>query len=72
MTCYRLITENANDLIALINPIKSSVPKFEFEYINEAAFHKILGYLSEDLIGRRAGEIVHPADLDHLFHNFPS
>ncbi len=54
---YRLISENANDMIHIFNE------KFEFEYINEQAFMKFMGYLKDDLIGKSGLEFIHPADL---------
>ncbi len=54
---YRVITENANDLIAVQND------KFEYEYINEPVFKKILGYSSNDLIGKTNLHLIHPDDL---------
>ncbi|MHA1270057.1 MAG: sensor histidine kinase [Candidatus Helarchaeota archaeon] len=53
---YRLISENANDMIAIINH------KYKYEYINEAN-KKIMGYSSEELVGRYAIELVHPDDV---------
>ena len=53
---YRLISENANDLIHIFND------KYELEYINEA-FMKFMGYLKDDLIGKSSLEFIHPADL---------
>lgn len=54
---FQLITENANDLIAVHNN------KFEYEYINEPVFKKILGYTKEDLIGKTNLNLIHPEDL---------
>ena len=54
---YRLITENANDLIAILND------RFEYEYINEEAFRLVLGYISEDIIGKSSLLFVHPEDI---------
>jgi len=54
---YRLITENANDLITVQND------KFEYEYINEPVFIKILGYSNDDLIGKTNLHLIHPDDL---------
>jgi len=54
---YRLITENANDMIAVQND------KFEYEYINESVFIKILGYSNNDLIGKTNLHLIHPDDL---------
>ena len=53
---YRLISENANDLIAVLNS------KFEHEYINEKAYQKILGYSNEDMLGKTRYDIIHPDD----------
>ncbi len=53
---YRLISENANDLIAILNS------KFEHEYINEHTYRKILGYSNEEMLGKTLHDIMHPAD----------
>ncbi len=53
---YRLITENANDLIDIIDK------DFKIEYINEEVHKKILGYSKKDLIGKLAINFVHPDD----------
>lgn len=53
---HRLITENVNDLIGILNN------KFEYEYLNEEIFLKILGYTSEDIIGKSALLFIHPED----------
>ncbi len=54
---YRLISETAYDLIGILND------KFKYEYVNETAFRKILGYSSEDLLGKSALEFTHPNDI---------
>lgn len=54
---YRLISEAAYDLIGILNH------KFKYEYINEAAFLRILGYSKIDLIGKRVLKFIHPGDL---------
>ena len=54
---YRLISENANDMIHVFNE------KYEFEYINEQTFMKFMGYLKDELIGKSCLEFIHPADL---------
>jgi len=54
---YRLISETAYDLIGVLNK------KFEYEYINETAFQQILGYSSEDLLGKSALQFTHPEDI---------
>ena len=54
---YRIITENANDLIAVINE------KFRFEYINEDVHKRITGYSKEELIGKSPLNNFHPEDV---------
>lgn len=56
---YRLITKNINDLIALTNE------NLEYEYINERVTSKLMGYVSEDLIGKSVLDYIHPADLPY-------
>lgn len=60
---YRLISENANDLIRVLNE------KFEFEYINESVHKRILGYESEDLIGKTYLPYLHPEDRRHAIRS---
>jgi len=55
---YRLITENVNDLILVLNDANI------YEYINEEPYKEILGYSNEDLIGTPAINIVHPDDIE--------
>ncbi len=55
---YRLITENANDLISIVNP------NFKVEFINEQTYFNILGYSKEDIIGKTGFNFVHPDDLE--------
>ncbi|MBN1215209.1 MAG: PAS domain S-box protein [Candidatus Lokiarchaeota archaeon] len=55
---YRLISENANDFINIINE------KFEYEYINEEPHLKGLGYTKEEMIGRKCTEFLHPDDIN--------
>jgi PAS domain S-box-containing protein len=55
---YRLISENANDLIGILDT------DFKYEYINQEAFLRVLGYTSKDIIGRSALEFVHPEDIN--------
>lgn len=54
---YRLITENVNDLILVINN------KNILEYVNERVFKNILGFSKEDLIGKSVIENIHPDDV---------
>ena len=55
---YRLISENANDFINIIND------KFEYVYINEGPHLKGLGYTKEELIGRNCLDFIYPNDLE--------
>ena len=59
---YRLITENTHDLIALttfkLNPT--------YIYANPS-LKKVLGYDSEDLIGKPCLDFIHPKDKKRLF-----
>ncbi len=54
---YRLISENAHDLIAIVNT------KFQIEYINDQPCFNTLGYKSNELIGKSVFNLVHPDDL---------
>ncbi|MHA1650750.1 MAG: PAS domain S-box protein [Candidatus Helarchaeota archaeon] len=64
---YRLIAQNANDLIAILDE------KMTYEFVNNA-YLKILGYSSAELIGKPAIMIVHPDDqksaIKHLLNGF--
>ncbi len=53
---YRLISENANDMIAVLNN------NFEYEYLNEKIHQQILGYSKEDLIGKNNLPFLHADD----------
>lgn len=55
---HRLITENINDLIAVVNK------RFEYEYINETITKKVMGYTEEDVIGKSVLDFIHPEDLE--------
>ncbi|MFX0133157.1 MAG: PAS domain S-box protein [Candidatus Hodarchaeota archaeon] len=54
---YRLITDNANDMITIQNK------KFQIEYVNEEVHQKYLGYTKNDLIGKDITKFVHPDDM---------
>jgi len=62
---YRLISENANDIIVILNK------KFIIEYINEQTALRLLGYKKEDMIGRRAREFGHPDEFARFDINIP-
>lgn len=51
---YRLISENAYDLISIINQ------NLKFEYANEQPFFDILGYKKEEIIGTSVLSLVYP------------
>jgi len=53
---YRLIFENANDLIRIFDE------KFKYEYFNEDVHRRVLGYSKDDLIGKSQLPIYHPED----------
>ncbi|MFX1522867.1 MAG: PAS domain S-box protein, partial [Promethearchaeota archaeon] len=53
---YRLLYENANDLIRVFNE------KFEFEYLNENVHKRVLGYSKDELIGKTQLQLYHPDD----------
>ena len=53
---YRLITENAYDLISIINQ------KLRFEYVNEGPFLSSLGYSKDELIGESVLYLIFPED----------
>ncbi len=53
---YRIITDNANDMISKINM------NFKIEYVNEQVHHKVLGYTKDELIGKDLTKLIHPDD----------
>ena len=55
---HRLILENANDLITILNQ------DFKHEYINEKAYFNLLGYTRNDLIDKSPLKYFHPNDID--------
>jgi PAS domain S-box-containing protein len=57
---YRLITENANDLIAVFDQ------QLRFEFVNEKVHKNLLGYSKEDMIGERLASFIHPEDLKQV------
>ena len=61
---YRLLSENAHDLITVIdNDLK-------IDYINEQAHKRLMGFSSEDLIGKKALFFVHPEDQEFIITAF--
>ncbi len=55
---YRLITENINDLIAILNE------DYKYEYINEPIHQKSRGRSNKDLIGTSPIDITHPDEIE--------
>jgi PAS domain S-box-containing protein len=55
---YRLLSENAQDLITVVNN------HLKIEYVNERAHKKLMGYSSEDLLGEKALDFIHPEDVE--------
>jgi PAS domain S-box-containing protein len=57
---YRLIIENINDLIFIIDQ------QFQIEYINEEMVYKLLGYQISELIGKNSLDFIHPGERERL------
>jgi len=53
---YRLITEESNDLIRVLNQ------KFEIEYINENSLKSLLGYNKQEVLGKNSIILNHPSE----------
>ena len=58
---FHIITENANDLISILNI------NFIHEYINEGPYLKKMGYTKKDLIGVSALKFIHPDDISKSY-----
>lgn len=56
---FRMITDNAYDLITIVTP------EGDYEYLN-SAYHRVLGYSREDMTGQSMLRYIHPADLNTL------
>jgi len=61
---YRLIIENINDLIVIINL------NFKFEYLNEEIVFRLLGYRKIEIIGKSALDFIHPDDKEKAIYTF--
>ncbi|MBY9007434.1 MAG: PAS domain S-box protein [Candidatus Lokiarchaeota archaeon] len=59
---YRLITENVNDFITIINQ------DFKIEYINNQIHRDLLGYEYDDLVGKNAISMLHPDDVERAIN----
>ena len=55
------IFNDADDLIMILND------NYEFEWLNQDAHEKTLGYTKEDLLGKVAPDLIHPDDLEYVF-----
>lgn len=53
---YRLLAENINDIIVVINK------DFQIEYINEEVHNKVLNIKEEDVLGKNILNFIHPDD----------
>lgn len=53
----KLILENTNELIAILND------KFEHEYINKNAYYNVLGYTENEILGKKPRDFAHPDDM---------
>jgi PAS domain S-box-containing protein len=60
---YRLISENAYDLISILNQ------KLRFEYANENPWLITLGYSKNEIIGKSVLDFVHPDDKKNAIKN---
>lgn len=54
---FRMITDNAYDLITIVNP------EGEYEYLN-SAYHRILGYSRDEMKEQNIFRYIHPADVN--------
>jgi PAS domain S-box-containing protein len=61
---YRLLAENANDLITVVNS------DFKIEYVNKEAHQKIMGYSPEEILNCDAMDFVHPKERDTILKTF--
>ncbi|MFX1437724.1 MAG: PAS domain S-box protein [Promethearchaeota archaeon] len=57
---FKLITDNVNDLIAILNK------DFKHEFINKKAYFNVLGYAEEEVIGKRVRDFIHPDDIKEI------
>ncbi len=61
---YRLIIENINDLIVIIDR------HFKFEYLNQETAFRLLGYRKDEIIGKSALDFIHPDDVEQAIYTF--
>ncbi len=60
-TLYELVSENSSDLIALHDTDST------YRYVSPSCF-ELLGYTTEELIGRNPFDLIHPNDRAHLWN----
>ncbi|TFG02415.1 MAG: PAS domain-containing sensor histidine kinase, partial [Promethearchaeota archaeon] len=58
----KLILENTNELIAILND------QFEHEYINKSAYYNILGYTENEVLGKKPKDFAHPDDMNRVIN----
>ncbi|MHA1320435.1 MAG: PAS domain-containing sensor histidine kinase, partial [Promethearchaeota archaeon] len=61
---YKLLSENAHDLITVADD------DLKIDYINEKAHKRLMGYSSEEIIGKPALDFVHPEDQELIIKAF--
>jgi len=61
---YRLLAENANDMLIVITT------DFKIEYINEKVHQKTMGYNYEDLRNKNIMDLIHPDDYKKIQKTF--
>jgi PAS domain S-box-containing protein len=61
---YRLITENLNDLIGIINA------QFKIEYFNEKGLKELSGFSTKERVGKSPLELIHPDDYEKAKKSF--
>ncbi len=61
---YRLLAENLNDIITVVND------KGQVEYINEEAHTKVMGYSHNDLMYQSVFDLIHPDDKEKIIQAF--
>ena len=59
---YKLILENANDLISI-----QKLSDLSYEYVNKTTLD-VLGYAQKELLGKSAIEFIHPEDLPKVLY----
>ncbi|NHI92221.1 MAG: PAS domain S-box protein [Candidatus Lokiarchaeota archaeon] len=62
---YRLIFENANDLICITDP------NVVILYVNQA-YQRILGYSNDEIINKNGMDFIHPSDIEFATKSFQS